>query len=818
MRHSPSIQNDGSRERKNIVILYSSIGHGHISAAQAIQEEIARQDPDARVILQDIRTFMHPLWRRIDERLYWFVANNLPECFESLYRSMQARGNRAPSLSLLPNDYPEDKVLAYLTSQAPDAVLATHYGSAQVLGTLRERGLLPDLKIGWLHTDFFEGYFPRISKRIDRTFLAHAELESRWLAAGVPADKVVTSGMPVRVPAAFRSDRQASLVRLGLAAAVTTVLLTAGKEGACDYAAVIESISRYCSRPLQIGAVCGTNTRQQALLAALRERLPSSVTLKVLGLLRQSEMVSYMRIADLLITKAGGMTPAEAFAIGTPTVLLDVAGGHERENAAAFARLGMAELATDTAQVGKIVAGVLADQRRIEEMLSAQREFRQGANITRIAEFALDESFIPARSIPGLGIENGTGALNIEDALARLNDEAPADVELLLSYANSSSPRRFVTENPFGHLAIRIGDTVYSANYIAVREIDPNLLQHLNLGEYLYGVQRPSPSQVLTSTYGMAYGRATLGLRVAGIPPRRIADMVARALRIEEGFAQGTLHYDRKDFNCADVVAQILQDGGYCGGTLLKRLGLPIMPLDVFERARAAFENDGLLQVQLVAYRQVPGSQAKGHFSRFPLSISQPLRSVARVLDDKPRDPLEAAVKKQVTAYFGDRRLYVESLQARRTASGLDDPALLAQAQLSPENAIAADLRRLLALTAKWPLREIERLGDSGATREIRRLIDHGHDLARLATERAEEVLLYPRARRLRKRFTQLVADYGRIGKRRLTMHQVEAYMDRLQAFAITATEEYGAPADTAAGRHAPTSEADAGLRGESSS
>ncbi|MCE5309129.1 MAG: OmpA family protein, partial [Acidobacteriales bacterium] len=621
-----------------------------------------------------------------------------------------------------------------------------------------------------------------------------------------PAGKVVTSGMPVRLPADFRGDRRASLTHLGLASDVTTVLLTAGKEGACDYAAVVESISRNCTRPLQIVAVCGNNSKQRALLTALRGRLPSPVMLKALGRLPHPEMMSYMRVADLLISKAGGMTPTEAFAMGTPTILLDAVGGHERENAAMFVRLGMAELATDTAQMGKIVEGVLADTRRMEEMLSAQREFRQDTNIAKIAEFALDESFVPARPIPGLGVENGPGALNSEDALARLNDEAPADVELLLSYANSSLPRRFVRENPFGHLAIRIGDTVYSVNYIAVREIDPNLLQHLSLGEYLYGVRRPSPSQVHTSTYGMAYGRATLGLRVAGICPRRIADMVARALRIEEEFAQGILRYDRKDFNCADVVAQILQTGGYCGGTLLKRLGLPTMPLDVFERARATFENDGSLRVELVAYRQVPGSQASCRFSRFPLSISRPLRSVARVLDDTPRDPLEAAVKKQVTAYFGDQRLYVESLQARRTASGLDDPVLLAHAQLNPENAIAADLRRLLAPTAKWTLREIARLGDSGAAREIRQLIDHSHDLARLPTKRAEEALLYSHARRLRKRFTQLVVDSGRIGPRRLTVHQVEAYMDPLQTSAITTAEEHDAPvgADVVGRRSAP--------------
>jgi processive 1,2-diacylglycerol beta-glucosyltransferase len=563
---------------KKLVIFYSSIGHGHTSAALAIQDEILRQDSAVRVVLQDIRAFMHPVWRRIDERSFWFLANNFPECFENLFRAMQARGNRVPSLSLLPNDYPEEKVLAYLRSEIPNAVLATHYGAAQVLGTLRERGLLPNVKIGWLHTDFFEGYFPRISKRIERTFLAHAELESRWLAAGVPADKVVTSGMPVRIPADSSEARRTSLARLGLAPDVITVLLTAGKEGACDYFTVVDSVSRHCQGPVQIIAVCGTNATQQALLARLQERLPPSVTLKALGLLPQPEMMSYMRVADMVITKAGGMTPAEAFAMGTPAILLDVVSGHERENAAMLARLGQAELATDMAQVGKLVADFLADPRRAAEMRNAQREFRQGADIARIARFALDESFIPTRQILTFGVENGTGALNIDEALAKLADEAPADIELLLSYATSRSPQRLMIANPFGRLAIRVGGTVYSANHLAAREIDPNLLQHLSLADYLYGVQRPSPSQAHTSTYGMAYGRATLGLRVPGIPPGCIADMVAEARRIEEEFAQGALRYDRTDFNCGDVVVRILQGGGYRSRIPLKRLGLPTMP------------------------------------------------------------------------------------------------------------------------------------------------------------------------------------------------------------------------------------------------
>ncbi|WP_428601827.1 MGDG synthase family glycosyltransferase [Pseudomonas sp.] len=770
------------RGNGRVVIFYSSIGYGHISAAQFIQDEILRQSPATQVLLQDIRIFMHPVWRRVDERLYWFVANNLSECFESLFRATQARGSHVASLSMLPNDYPEESVSAYLTAQRPDAVLATHYGAAQVLGTLREKGLLSDTRIGWLHTDFFEGYFPRISKRIDRTFLAHPELEVRWLAAGVPADKVVTSGMPVRTPATSADARRATLQGLGLSADVPTLLLTGGKEGAGDYPGVIGSVVRHCPGHLQIIAVCGANSRQYKVLADLQERLPERVTLKPLGLLPRGDMASCMAAADILVTKAGGMTPAEAFALGVPTVLLDVISGHERENAALFQRQGLARFAASADDAGKFAMELLCDRAQREAMLRAQRELRQSIDIASIVRFALDDGFRPAYPLPDYGVENGAPVLGIDQALAQLDSEAPAEVELLLSYATSKTPRRFVLENPFGHLAIRISDTVYSANYIADPSVDPNFLQQVSLADYLYGIHRPSRSQVHTNTYGMAYGRETLGLRVQGIPAERRVAMVAEAHRIENGFREASLRWSRSDLNCADVVARILAAGGYSDRSLYDRAGLPSMPLDLFERMRAHFEADTSLQEELVAYRLLPGTQASYRFSRFPLSVGQPLRSMARVLSDAPRDALEQATTRQVTGYFGDRQLYVEDLQACWPASETADSSFTGRPYLALEQAILADLRRLLAVYVKLPLKRIERQDSLPAAQEFHRLVDRGLQLARLATEYAEDDLR-PRTDRLRALFTQLVEGYGRIDPQRLESRHVRSYLARLRAF-----------------------------------
>ena len=52
-----------------VILFYSSIGQGHISAARSIEKEILKQDPSAIVLQKDIHEFMDPIARMLDEKL-----------------------------------------------------------------------------------------------------------------------------------------------------------------------------------------------------------------------------------------------------------------------------------------------------------------------------------------------------------------------------------------------------------------------------------------------------------------------------------------------------------------------------------------------------------------------------------------------------------------------------------------------------------------------------------------------------------------------------------------------------------------------------
>lgn len=79
-------------------------------------------------------------------------------------------------------------------------------------------------------------------------------------------------------------------------------------------------------RPLQVIVVCGKNEklRQRAL------EVPAKHPTRVLGF--ATNMQELMAIADVILTKPGGLTTSEALALGKPLIILNPIPGQEAAN------------------------------------------------------------------------------------------------------------------------------------------------------------------------------------------------------------------------------------------------------------------------------------------------------------------------------------------------------------------------------------------------------------------------------------------------------------------------------------------------------
>jgi 1,2-diacylglycerol 3-beta-galactosyltransferase len=179
--------------------------------------------------------------------------------------------------------------------------------------------------------------------------------------AGVPAERCHDLGLPVddsfSSPAPAGSARRSLRTRLGVSPDRFTVLLSGGGEGSGGLPRRAQALLDTLPG-VDVVVICGRNEKARAFLDSLRVSSPHGSRLRVLGFVRN--MPDWMRACDLMITKAGPGTIAEALCSRVPLLLTSHLPGQERGNV---------DFVVDTG-AGRYVP-------RVADMVDAVRELSQ---------------------------------------------------------------------------------------------------------------------------------------------------------------------------------------------------------------------------------------------------------------------------------------------------------------------------------------------------------------------------------------------------------------------------------------------------------
>jgi len=136
-------------------------------------------------------------------------------------------------------------------------------------------------------------------------------------------------------------------------------------------------------RPLQGLIVAGHDPRLHATLS----RLTDGTTIRTLGYV--DDVGGLMAAADLLVTKAGGMTLAEAMAAETPLLLYGSLPGQERRNERFAARAGIALVARRRPELTPLLEWALSEPDLLERLRAQMRRLRRPDATDRIVSAVL---------------------------------------------------------------------------------------------------------------------------------------------------------------------------------------------------------------------------------------------------------------------------------------------------------------------------------------------------------------------------------------------------------------------------------------------
>ena len=366
------------------LILSCGTGGGHDAVADAMREELARRGSHV-VVMNPYDLQGSRMADRIN-KVYISLVQNAPKVFGIVYCMGEAYRRlpfRSPVYYL--NGGMVSAMEDYLEQNHFDIIILTHLFPAEILTQMKRRGMkIP--KTVYIATDYICIPFTEETD-CDAYIIPDQRLAGEFQSKGIPPEKIVPLGIPVRRAFLSQMTRETAREKLNFERDKKYLLVSGGNIGAGKMESVIKLLCERGGDGIRVVAVCGSNER-------LYQRLAKIYGKKIILIRRTHRMDVYLRACDLYLTKPGGISSTEAAVIGTPLVHLPPIPGCETGNVRFFSSLGMSRrIKLRAAEIPGIIS-FMEDKSECGKMKNKQHEIVHKEAASRICDF-VDEMISP---------------------------------------------------------------------------------------------------------------------------------------------------------------------------------------------------------------------------------------------------------------------------------------------------------------------------------------------------------------------------------------------------------------------------------------
>jgi processive 1,2-diacylglycerol beta-glucosyltransferase len=323
------------RRSRRVLVVGSSMGAGHMTAAHVLAEH-ARQR-GARTCIVDYLALPAGPQGRLVRALYQLMVTRTPSLYgaimrgwmrhPALFEGMSAVGEGAYAAGLVP----------HLKSFQPDVVISTYNLAGQLLGRLRQRGLLTVPTVAYVTDAGAHPYW--VAAGADLHLAPLAATARQLSALGARRVQVVD---PL-VPSPSSLSREQARKRLRVPGGGPVVLVNGGSWGV---GAVTDAALCIGASGVDAYVLCGNAKRLAAAVSTMPNCQPIGWT---------DDVATWIAAADVVVDSAGGTTCWEAIVAGRPVILHRPLVGHGQLNAAILQRAGLATVTWSREQLAAAV-------------------------------------------------------------------------------------------------------------------------------------------------------------------------------------------------------------------------------------------------------------------------------------------------------------------------------------------------------------------------------------------------------------------------------------------------------------------------------
>ncbi len=382
-------------KKLKILILSAPIGSGHRMAAAALEEALLRLE-NVEVVQGNVFDFFPSVIGKAFLKFYETVLAVCPWLYALSYRWSNQGGGSLWMRNLL-NGFLLRLGKTFIEEVKPDAVFSTHATPTGILSLYKQK-YDGSLWLGVVVTDFTVHRW-LVCPGVDVYFVADEKLFGQIDSASGRYESqsaLYSWGIPVRgrftEKQEFAAVRRDARNRFDWPADAFVCLLAGGGGGMLPMEEIVRSLQDEKFEEIYVVAVTGHNDGLRKKLEQLQEEFSKSQTeksvcrLAVLGF--TDEMPQLMKAADVVITKAGGVSLAECLECGANILIYHPLPGQEQGNTAFLQQVYGAAAVTDLRQLDEYLEREMKVSlpERLQKQKERERRYGHRAAAGRIAK------------------------------------------------------------------------------------------------------------------------------------------------------------------------------------------------------------------------------------------------------------------------------------------------------------------------------------------------------------------------------------------------------------------------------------------------
>lgn len=337
-----------------ILVVHATAGAGHKKAAEAIYQGLKVEGHDAKLV--DALDYTNPIFKITYPATYTMMVTKVPFIWAFFFNTLNLSWLQpvVRVVRRIYNGLNAQALQKFMIDEKFDCIITTQFLSAEVSAYLKRTGKITS-KVICVVTDF-DVHRIWVNQGIDIYTGASPFTKDKLISLGVHPDRAFVTGIPTLSQFVKEPNVAQLKAQFKLEPPALNILIATGSFGMGPIEALIDGLKGY-----HVMVVCGHN---KSLYERLLPRAGTHV--HIFGLV--NNMDELMSVADVMVTKPGGLSIAEALVKRLPMLFFSAIPGQEMQNIVVLKKYGVARDQMDVPSIINTIDDLDASPGQLEKL------------------------------------------------------------------------------------------------------------------------------------------------------------------------------------------------------------------------------------------------------------------------------------------------------------------------------------------------------------------------------------------------------------------------------------------------------------------